>query len=227
MKEKSSGYFNSDVENFIICFKKASNIEEKNKIFVNNIKFSFEKLIENLINIYKFYKYTDCVSELKNDCLSFLYENIEKFNEDSGSKAFSYFNVVARNWLIQRNKEYRNKIKKHINIDFIYLKDVNSSLFYLDELFEDSVVNDEFVFLLEEQLSKWKNKFQKEKDRKTVEAILYIIKNLDKLSLRNKKSFFIYIRDLTSFENKQIILSLKKIKFLYKSYKKKYNEGDI
>ena len=36
---------------------------------------------------------------LKLDCVTFLYETLEKFDPARGSKAFSYFNVCAKNFL--------------------------------------------------------------------------------------------------------------------------------
>jgi hypothetical protein len=78
---------------------------------------AFSKLVENLINIHKFTGLYDSYDDLKNDCVNFLFETIMKFDNDRGTNAFSYFNVVAKNWLIIRSKQRAIKSKKNISID--------------------------------------------------------------------------------------------------------------
>jgi hypothetical protein len=78
---------------------------------------AFEKLVENLINIYKFTSMHDTYEDLKVDCVNFLFETIHKFDETRGSNAFSYFNVVAKNWLIIKTKQKAQKMKRLVSLD--------------------------------------------------------------------------------------------------------------
>ena len=75
-----------------------------------------EGLSENLIFIHGFAKDKEHFTVLKSDCVSFLYETLEKFDRDRGSKAFSYFNVCAKNFLIIRSK----KDAKRANLYILY-----------------------------------------------------------------------------------------------------------
>jgi hypothetical protein len=45
------------------------------------------------------------IENMKNECLEFLYGVINKFKPERGSKAFSYFNVVGKNWLTIKSKQ--------------------------------------------------------------------------------------------------------------------------
>ena len=45
---------------------------------------------------------------------------MHKFDETKGSKAFSYFSVVAKNYLILNNNANYKKMKIHDDIDILY-----------------------------------------------------------------------------------------------------------
>ena len=100
-------YFTKETDEYIKRFLKSDDVEEKHVIFNEGIRPAFEKLIENLIYVYKFFNLDD-VEILKKDCLANLYQMLPKFDPDKGSKGFSYFNVVAKNWFIQKTREKKN-----------------------------------------------------------------------------------------------------------------------
>ena len=84
-------YFNSDTQDAIVEFQISQDKKTRDKIYVTEIMPAFEKLVENLINIHKFAGLYDSYSDLKNDCVNFLFETIGKFDATRGSNAFSYF----------------------------------------------------------------------------------------------------------------------------------------
>lgn len=69
------------------------------------------RLVNNLINAYCF----DLSETGREDCIDQLVDWIPKFDPSKGSRAFGYFNVVAKNWLTihakSRAKERREKYK--------------------------------------------------------------------------------------------------------------------
>ena len=78
---------------------------------------AFSKLSENLIFVYGFKSYFATFDELKADCISFLFESIKKWDPSRGTKAFSYFNVVAKNWLIFNSNKMKKQKLRHISIE--------------------------------------------------------------------------------------------------------------
>ena len=60
-KKKSKQYFTIDTEKAIIEYNKSDNTDDRNKIYVEGIKYPFEKLAENILNTFKF-SYFDAVS---------------------------------------------------------------------------------------------------------------------------------------------------------------------
>ena len=110
-------YFTNETQEAIVEFQKSSDRKVREKLYVEKILPAFEKLVENLINIHKFSGLHDTYEDLKNDCVNFLFETIHKFNPDMGTNAFSYFNVVAKNWLIIKTKQKAQRGKRDVSID--------------------------------------------------------------------------------------------------------------
>ncbi len=57
--------------------------------------------------------------DVKQEVLSFLVMNMHKYDHSKGSKAFSYFSVVCKNYLILHNNANYKRYKTHTNIDIL------------------------------------------------------------------------------------------------------------
>ena len=109
-KRKKKGknyYFNQGTEDAIILYNKTDDANVRNKIYNEHIRAAFDKLAENIIHTFKFYYFDVGSIEVKHEVVSFLVMNMHKFKEGKG-KAFSYFSIVAKNYLIlNNNKNYK------------------------------------------------------------------------------------------------------------------------
>jgi hypothetical protein len=222
----SNTYFDQETENSIIEFQQALDIEEKKAIFVNKIRPSFLKLVENIIFVYKFHTLGD-IEILKYDCISFLFENLCKFDHTRGHKAFSYFNVVAKNWFIQKVKYTKKKSQLDVYIDkplISQLEKENDSLVFS---FENHLLNYEYLELLKEEIKRWRTKFEKQHEKKVLEAVILLLENPDLISIFNKKGIYMYVREITGLNTKQVVTNLIKIRKKYELFKKKYDAGEI
>ena len=114
---KSRMYFGPEIHDSIVDYQKLENEKEKEKTYVESIRPAFDKLSENLIFIHGFAKNHDSYETLKSDCVTFLYETLSKFDPARGTKAFSYFNVVAKNWLIINCRQHKKLKSRHVSID--------------------------------------------------------------------------------------------------------------
>ena len=88
----------------------------RNRIYNDHIKDAFDKLCENIIHTFKYYYFDVSSEEVKNEVVSFLVMNMHKYTEGKG-KAFSYFSIVAKNYLILHNNNNYKKMKTHDKID--------------------------------------------------------------------------------------------------------------
>lgn len=221
-------YFNSDTQNAIVAFQTSKIKTEKDKIYIQDILPAFEKLVENLINIHKFAGLHDSFDDLKNDCVNFLFETIGKFDAARGTNAFSYFNVVAKNWLIIKTKQKTQKSKKNISLDDAsQLTSREKSIiddFYSipsqDTIFESSNSTNETLEILYEIRQKVKT----ENELMCINSIITIFENIDEIDLLNKNAILLYMRELSGFTPKQLTTTMQSVKKYYKKTKNEFNQ---
>ena len=102
-KKGKKVYFDMDVQDAIVRYNDLDPDKDqakRNKIYAEEIHYAFDKLCENIINTFKFTYFDDVYADVKTEVVSFLVLNIHKYDHTKGSKAFSYFSVVAKNYLI-------------------------------------------------------------------------------------------------------------------------------
>ena len=116
-KKKKKPYFGKDAHLAIVNYQNTKCKIEKNKIYTDSIRPSFNKLAENLIFIHGFSTDKDHFDILRSDCVSFLFEILQKFDPSKGSKAFSYFNVCAKNFLIIQNKKRTKRKYRNVSLE--------------------------------------------------------------------------------------------------------------
>ena len=208
-KAKRKVYFGMEVQDAIIRYNDSNNDAERNKIYQTEIHAAFDKLCENIINTFKFEYFDDVFLDVKQEVISFLVMNIHKYDHTKGSKAFSYFSVVAKNYLILHNNANYKKYKTHYDISL--LSNVSSKSDkneFLDEFLDDMVI------YFEENIS---NIFKSKVDIDVAYAIVELFKNRDGIENFNKKSLYILIREMTNVNTSQIT----KVTNVFKKYYKK------
>jgi len=220
-------YFTPETDVYIKNFLRCEDPEQKHEYFNEGIRPAFEKLIENLIYVYKFFNLDD-VETLKKDCLANLYEMLPKFDPDKGSKGFSYFNVVAKNWFIQKARERTKKSKRdrdlHVGVSNDSIK-TNPALTYAPH--EKKVIEREFWLSFYTELEFWRSKMLKKNERKVLEAVIFLMNNSELVAIYNKKAVYLYLREMTGLNEKQVAMNLKKMRELYGKWKTKYHNDEI
>ena len=222
-KPSKKQYFTSDVDLAIKEYLSSSNQEERNNIFRTRIYYAFYKLAENLIHTFKFY-YTevDNLEDLKHEVVCFFLEKLDYFKPEKGSKAFSYFSIVGKNYLILYNKN--NYKKKKQKADPLAADEDEGVLRQLgrDERKQD--IKD-FIDYFTEYIDKYMfTLFKKEHDRKVCDAVNILFKRRENLEIFNKKALYIYIREITGVETPVITKVTKVLKKLYKKLYIEYSE---
>ena len=219
-KRTKKRYFTEDTDLAIQEYLASNNQAERDQIYNNRIHYAFYKLAENLIHTFKFY-YTevDNIEDLKHEVIVFLLEKLDYFKPEKGTKAFSYFSIVGKNYLILYNNN--NYKKKKITTD-VMAADEDSGV--LHQLGRDGRKKDlkDFIDYFTEYIDKHIfTLFKKDKDRKVCDAINILFKRRENLEIFNKKALYIYIREITNVDTPVIT---KVTKILKKLYKKLYLE---
>ena len=216
-------YFHSGTQAAIVAHQKSTEKKEKDELYVKDIMPAFEKLVENLINIHKFTSLHDSYDDLKNDCVNFLFETIRKFDDTRGTNAFSYFNVVAKNWLIIRTKQKSQRIKRSVSLDDPDALNLNEHRIIEDyctipsqeTLFNDKNNTKNIVKMLYEIRERVKT----ENELSCINSIITIFENIDDVDLLNKSAILLYMRELSGLTPKQLTTTMQVVKKHYKYIK--------
>ena len=202
MGRKRKNYYFTDVtEKAIIRYNNEERPAMRNRIYNDHIKDAFDKLCENIIHTFKFYYFDVSSEEVKNEVVSFLVMNMHKYTEGKG-KAFSYFSIVAKNYLILHNNNNYKKMKTHDKIDVM---DWDRSI--QTEISQQNT-NQEFNEFVQQMLEYWDNNinviFRRQKDVRVADAVLHIFRIKGNIELFNKKALYILIREMTQSNTQHI-----------------------
>mgnify|MGYP003958996933 FL=1 len=173
----------------------------RERIYNEHIRTPFEKLAENIIHTFKFYYFDVPSTDVIHEVVSFLYMNMHKFAEGKG-KAFSYFSIVAKNYLILHNNNNYKKMKQHDSEDVMdYKRDPVGEL----RGTESKSMAMEYI----EQLADyWRNNlttvFKRKKDLDVANSVVELIDMRHNIDNFNKKALYILIREMTGSNTQHI-----------------------
>ncbi len=216
-------YFHSGTHDAIVDFQAESDMRKKEIIYVNEILPAFSKLVENLIFIHGTTA-TITSEDFKNDCVTFLYETLKKFDASRGTKAFSYFNVVAKNWIIVKSRQRQKQINRHISMEdrgiMSEIEMVPFDIYKHDPLSNTETLHNETVDNIGKVLEIVKNRLSCDNDKVCMDSIIRLFENIDSLESLNKRAVFVYVRDMTNLTPKQLSSSMSAIRKHYREVSK-------
>jgi len=221
-------YFNKDTHDAIVRYQIESDTSVREKIYVSEILPAFDKLAENLIFIHGFAKNADSYESLKSDCVAFLYETLEKFDPTRGTKAFSYFNVVAKNWLIIQSKKRTKRNQRLVSID----DSTRLSSHDVEKIENFSVSPPQDFFMIKKEsiaelfslMEIIRLRLKSENEIACMDAIITLFKKIDDLDLLNKRAVFVYMRSLSNLNPKQLSVAMSTIR---KHYRDLIKDGEF
>jgi len=193
-KKKSKIYFGKPAQDAIVEYNNTDDLELKNKIYKERIKYPFEKLAENILNTFKFSYFDVPKEDIQNEVVSTLVQKIHMYQEDKG-RAFSYFSIVAKNYLILNNNSNYKRYKK---------TDLLSQMpetWNPENDFHQEQQGDEFAEFKDLMLEYWDKNltkvFTKKRDIQIADAILELFRRSQYIENFNKKHLYLLIREMT------------------------------
>jgi len=220
-KGKSNMYFTMDTQTAIISFQETESQQEREDLYNAQIKYAFEKLVENLIFVYGFQNPYTPTKHLQADCVSFLFETIHKWKKEKGTKAFSYFNVVGKNWLIMNAKKRQKKLKRSISFEDtenMSAKDRSKITHHqIVPSADDRLDTIESKMEILRALKAIKDKVHQENEILCIDAIITIFEKVDTLDFLNKRAVFVYVREISGLNQKQLASALGTVRKHYKT----------
>jgi hypothetical protein len=211
-KRKSKRYFTSITEIAINAYNGCDDQRLKNKIYNRFIHYPFDKLAENVIHTYKTYYFDVPYEDVKMNVVAFLNEKIHKFKGENG-RAFSYFTVIARNYLFNENNANYARMKARDGVDVI---DTNRNV--VNEVYDKQRADELKDFM--DYFARYMDYniftlFQKDRDRKIADSLTELFKTRDNLYSYNKKALYILIRERTGVQTQYITKVVGKMKSIY------------
>jgi len=191
---KNKMYFTLDTEKAIIAYNKTDNQKERNRLYREEIKYPFEKLAENVLNTFKFSYFDVPKEDVQCEVVAILIQKIHMFKEGKG-KAFSYFSIVAKNYLILNNN---SNYKRYKRTDLLSQmpESWNPENDFYDVQQGDEF--DEFKHLMLEYWDKHLTEvFTKKRDIQIADAILELFRRSQFIENFNKKHLYLLIREMT------------------------------
>jgi len=216
-KKKRKVYFGQEVQDAIIEYNSAEESSKKNIIYGTRIHAAFDKLAENIINTFKFTYFDDPFQDVKHEVVAFMVMNMHKYDHTKGSKAFSYFSVVAKNYLILHNNNNYKKLKTHDKMDVL---DRHTS----NDMNRESDFNNLTNEIIEYFDTNLNTIFKKERDLKIGYAIIDLMRQRDDIENFNKKAIYILIREMTDVETAHITSVVNILKKHYKKITNTYHK---
>jgi hypothetical protein len=124
-----------------------------------------------------------------------------KYNPEKG-RAFSYFSIVGKNYLIlHNNKNYKN-YKIHDKMEVL---DYASNIKTKQDMGEVADFNQEYVTqMLEYWEENLPNIFRRQKDILVADAVLEMFRRRENIENFNKKALYILIREMTGSKTQHI-----------------------
>lgn len=199
-------YWPRSLDDIIVQYNGSDDMDEREDLFREHLDYPLDKMAENIINRFKFPYMGSGFDETKKQVVSFLVMNLSKYKpvRDDGelNKSFSYFSVIAKNYLILHNNNGYKQEKRSV-----YLSDTTSdsyvSLEEMHDLQAPSIENNrddikEFVKLM---IAYWDANiprvFKKKRDIDIANAIIELFRQAERVENFNKKALYLMIREMT------------------------------
>lgn len=218
-------YFTQDTENAVIEYNQEEDIDKRNTIYNERIKYSFEKLVENIFNTFKFTYFETSPLEIQKETVAHLVANLNKYQQDKG-KAFGYFSIVAKHYLIFHNNNNYKRFKQ--NVDISDTPSETTVCLQVEDSYYKNTEMSEFMKMMIDYWEKHVGKiFTKQKDLNIANAVIELFRNSDRIDAFNKKALYLYIREISSCKTQQITKVINKMKQYQTNITKSYINNGI
>jgi hypothetical protein len=217
-------YFTKVHEKAVLDYVASSCIKKRSELYEGYIQPAFSEMVDKIVYTYKFTNLPN-IDYLKEECKIWLVTILEKYDPNK-AKAFSYFSVITKNWFIGKVKVQQKRNAREIDIDNISNSQKQRHL-VTDESYLTERMEKEFWSNFYNEIKSWDITGMKENDQKVYKAIMILFESKEEIEIFNKKAIYLYLREITNLNTKQIVNSLKKFRKRYSAFKEEWDTGQI
>ena len=182
-------------------------------------------MVDKIVFTYRFTSLPN-IDELRQDCKVWLTTILAKYDPNRGSKAFSYFSVITKNWFIHQVKKTTKRARREVDYEKAG-KEINDTLQSSNNPIVEDYIQKEFWTHFYKELESWDSTRMSENELLVYNAIRQLFASVEDLDLLNKKAIYLYLREITGLNTKQIVSQLNKMRKRYRSFRKNWDNGKI
>jgi DNA-directed RNA polymerase specialized sigma subunit len=218
-------YFTQEHEDAIVEYCSTEDQKRRNILYRDKIQPVFSQMVDKIVFTYRFTTLPD-IDDLRDECKVYLTTILGKFDPAKGSKAFSYFSVVTKNWFIHKVKKHKKKLEREVSLE---IAELDPDIHFVDkqESYQSKRMREEMLENLKAEMESWQVDFEKEKEKKVYDAVMMLFESADEIEIFNKKAIYLYLRELTGMNTKQIVSQLNKMRKRYRDFKREWDNGEI
>jgi len=229
-RRKSKGpkrlYFTQIHEDAIVEYcQEHTTYQRRCDLYEQLIQPAFNEMVDKIVFTYRFTTLPN-IEELRDECKVWLTTILAKYDPNRGSKAFSYFSVITKNWFIHQVKKTTKRAKREVDFNDVG-KEVFDTLEDEAKLAPNVIEEREFWENFYKELNSWNTAVMSENELSVYNAIKELFGSAEHLDMLNKKATYLYLRELTGLTTKQIVSQLNKMRKKYHVFRKDWNEGKI
>jgi len=224
-KRTKTHYFRQEHEDAIIQYTNTDDIKVRTQLYVEYIQPVFNEMVDKIIYTYKFTNLPN-IESLSDECKIWLTTILDKYDPARGSKAFSYFSVITKNWFIHKVKKSAKESKRTVQYDEMP-KTLEVEHLSTTNKYEREREDKEFWNHLWEEINSWEGMPMKANEERVYKAIKILLANPDDIEIFNKKAIYLYIREITGLNTKQVVNNLNKMREKYRVFKKNWDRGNL
>jgi hypothetical protein len=224
-KSKKNHYFTQVHEDAIVKYASTEDRELRSKLYEEYIQPAFDDMVDKIIYTYRFTTLPN-IDYLRADCKVWLTTILNKYDPNKGSKAFSYFSVVTKNWFIHKVKRTKKRLQTEIFMEDV-LNEVDENLVSDEPSYYDKRSEVEFWMSLNNEIDTWDSFMVKENEKKVLMAVRILLDSAEQIEIFNKKAIYLYLRELTGLNTKQVVNNLNKLRKRYRTFKTKWENSEI
>lgn len=215
-------YFTQVHEDAIVeyCLENTT-FKRRSRLYEDLIQPAFSEMVDKIVYTYRFTTLPN-IDELRDDCKVWLTTILAKYDPNRGSKAFSYFSVITKNWFIHQVKKNSKRAKREVEYDKAQ-NEIEKVMRTSDDSYLENRIEEEFWTSLWDEINSWESELMNENEKKVYNAIKIVLNSKEDIEIFNKKAVYLYLREITGLNTKQIVSQLNKMRKKYRNFKHRWD----
>jgi hypothetical protein len=218
-------YFTQVHEDAIVEYVATNDIKRRTELYVNLIGPALNEMVDKIVFTFKFTNLPN-IDHLRDECKIWLVTILDKFDTSKGRKAFSYFSVITKNWFIAQTKKRAKKRRTEVELQEMS-REVELRHLSVENTYDEEREVAEFIQSLKEEMKFWGSDDMNEKEEKVLKAVQMLIDEAENIDIFNKKAVYLYLREITGMNTKQVVSGLKNMRKKYLLFRNDWDKGNI